>query len=504
MKYLTILEVSQKQAYIFESNQLKNNIENSNNICFATNSEYFKQKCKNTIYNEQNLVYSGGGHTVLEFDTIEQAKEFAKTISKSILEDFDGLEIFIKTIEYNFSKTPTENLDILAKELEKKKAIRKSAFHQNSFGIEAFDSETFKPKKISPKRNETIKTTPYIPKGYSLVTEFESLGGSKNETNFIAVVHIDGNAMGARIADLREKQELNTSWQNFKTISSKFSNEIDKHFKEAYSEMVDEVVYNIEKNNLSILNLKENNLPIREIIKAGDDICFVSEGRIGIECATIFLEKLNSKINSVDGKNYSACAGVAIVHTKFPFYRAYELAEALCSNAKKFVANLNNTNVSAIDWHINFGELKENISEIKDMYNTDDNKRLDLRPLVVCGENNNSIVQYFNFKKLTLEFQNPKASYARGKLKELRNVLKQGENSTKYYIQSKKLEDLMLNPLYGIFKPITTDEELKTKLEKTVFIKTSTTEDKERCLIFDSIEILDNYIAMERSAKNEG
>ena len=43
--------------------------------------------------------------------------------------------------------------------------------------------------------------------------------------------------------------------------------------------------------------------------------------------AGITREALNKQINAEDKEGYAACAGVAIVHQKYPFYKAYELAE---------------------------------------------------------------------------------------------------------------------------------------------------------------------------------
>ena len=79
-RYLTILEVSQKQAYIFASNRLRDNIINSAVIAWIMSSTYFEQVINNPcIYSEkENMVYSGGGHTVLEFPTEENAVTFAK------------------------------------------------------------------------------------------------------------------------------------------------------------------------------------------------------------------------------------------------------------------------------------------------------------------------------------------------------------------------------------------------------------------------------------------
>ena len=100
-------------------------------------------------------------------------------------------------------------------------------------------------------------------------------------------------------------------------------------------------------------------LPIRPIILAGDDVCFVTAGRIGLECARVFLEQLAALTNREDGKPYAACAGVVLVHRKYPFHRAYDLAEELCGSAKKFGALLDQEGrVSAMDWHVEFGQAQ--------------------------------------------------------------------------------------------------------------------------------------------------
>ena len=156
-----------------------------------------------------------------------------------------------------------------------------------------------------------------------------------------------------------------------------FSESIDENFKEAYKEMTEVVAKNLEEDlkkeegdrKFKDLKLSNNHFPVRRIITAGDDICFVTEGRLGLECAAAFIKALGKTRNAVDHKSYSACAGVAIVHQKYPFYRAYELAELLCSNAKKFGASYSvdgsGKDVSAIDWHIEFGEMSDSLEAIR-------------------------------------------------------------------------------------------------------------------------------------------
>ena len=85
-RYLSILEVSQKQAYIFASNKLQDNIRRSALIAKITSPAYFKDVIQDeNLFNEEtNLVYSGGGHIVLVFDSYENAVEFNKRVTTII------------------------------------------------------------------------------------------------------------------------------------------------------------------------------------------------------------------------------------------------------------------------------------------------------------------------------------------------------------------------------------------------------------------------------------
>lgn len=60
------------------------------------------------------------------------------------------------------------------------------------------------------------------------------------------------------------------------------------------------------------------------------------------------------------------------------------MAEELCSSAKKFGSSIDETGaISAMDWHIEFGQLKENLGSIREEYETEDGNRLELRPVAV-------------------------------------------------------------------------------------------------------------------------
>ena len=100
---LVKMEVSQKQAYIFSSNKLKDNVSNSEDIAWIMDPEYFKLIAgESGLFDpKKNLVYSGGGHIVLEFEEKETAVSFVKLVTFQIHKDYPGLEVFAKVLEYS-------------------------------------------------------------------------------------------------------------------------------------------------------------------------------------------------------------------------------------------------------------------------------------------------------------------------------------------------------------------------------------------------------------------
>lgn len=58
VRRLMILEVSQKQAYIFASHRLRENAARSEDIRYVTESRFF-QTAAGPLYREEDLVYAG-------------------------------------------------------------------------------------------------------------------------------------------------------------------------------------------------------------------------------------------------------------------------------------------------------------------------------------------------------------------------------------------------------------------------------------------------------------
>lgn len=480
-KVLTILEVSQKQAYIFASKRLRENADRSGDISYVTSGAFFARTAGELYREEENLIYSGGGHTVLQFQDKDRAAAFARRVTEAVLRQYPGLELFVKTIPYDPALTPGDNLKELSKALERKKARRAASFRVLDFGVEGPGGET------APDRSGQPAQGVRPPEGYRFPAAFDEVAGADN---FIAVVHIDGNAMGKRVDGVYGRN--GGDWDQCSAGLQRFSQGIQADFEGAFRETVEEVIRVL---------VPEGDLPIRPVILAGDDVCFVTAGSIGLECARVFLEKLSARRNREDGQPYAACAGVAMVHVKYPFHRAYELSEELCSSAKRFGAGLDQEGrVSAMDWHIEFGQLKDSLSELREDYETEDGCRLELRPMAVIlpegvGDNCPPQRRYPYFRKLCAAMRGEYGRIARSKIKELRTALKQGEVEGKFFLQDKEIGDLLYRPLEAAYSLKERMEETMDKAAFRAFEEDGKT--VRRCLFFDAIELIDHYQPFE-------
>ena len=495
---LTILEVSRKQDYIFGAKELKENVRRSAEIAYVTSSPFFEKTAPALYQKEKNLVYAGGGHTVLQFDSREQAAAFAEAVTEAAVRQFDGMELFVRTLAYDPQLTPGQNLTALSAALEEKKARRQASFRWMDAGVAG-------PKDADgdeQKQKETVQSRLEAPAGWQYLDQFEKIAG---KDSFIAVVHIDGNAMGKRVMNLY--QDNQGDWDLCRQSLQKFSESIQKDFEQSMTD----TAYALTAARPDGLEAPE--LPLRPVILAGDDVCFVCRGSWGLECARLFLEHLTDKTNAQDGKTYAACAGVALVHTKYPFHAAYDLAEQLCSSAKKFGASMDaQGRVSAMDWHIEYGQLKDTLGEIRADYATEDGGRMELRPVLVAagGADETAVEQqtgqvrsWWFFRALSRERQQSLQQIPRSKLKELRTALKQGELETEFAIRNLQISDLLYQVFNAKYDTLSRQMDayrqgnaLETiRKEKTAFQEVAGVR---RCLFFDAIEMMDHCTLLEK------
>jgi hypothetical protein len=470
--YGVLLDTVSIQRYIFSTNNLKENI-GASRIVEDIYDSHLKEVIKGLFvvsdddyYNawEENpeeiailksspfeIGYIGGGNALLFFKEEEKAKEFIKCWTMRLLIHCPGLipACAIAKIDFNdFSRS--------LKNLFKQLAENKSSFVPQTVikrhGITAecpntgYSAEIWCEKLPEEKKNyissvsnakimaaeEANKKLQEILKDLGFADEFtftdeiDKLGQTKREESHIAIVHIDGNDMGKRFQSLNDLVSL-------RKLSKSVREATLNTFKEMLKKLVEKIENGeIEKEGIKLQKEKGKTiLPLRPIIIGGDDITFVSEGRLGIWLAKIFLEEFQKQQVS-DGKPLSACAGVAITKAKYPFYRGYKLSEDLTRSAKDGRKKAND-NGSWIDFHIAYGGFSGELKEIRENHYKTPLVNLVLRPYKTDDLN-----------ELLKGVANLKNNFPRSKILELRSVLYSGENEQKLFLEEIKTRGLQL------------------------------------------------------------
>lgn len=211
------------------------------------------------------------------------------------------------------------------------------------------------------------------------VTDFSQLR-EDDRKSYIAVVHLDGDSMGRNIEAFVSKlgggegdyfSRLNESMLSV----AEMSREIDTIYKNILYKTVDEIFPEAKR------------LPFRPVVEDGDDITFIVTAEKAFEFVESFAKNLLKEKGQKDnypimiGNKFkiSVSAGIAFVHDKYPFNQAYELAEELCSGAKKIKRNLS-FYVSSMDFHIVSGSEKVDIGDFRSRNYEIDGAQLQKRP----------------------------------------------------------------------------------------------------------------------------
>ena len=228
-------------------------------------------------------------------------------------------------------------------------------------GAPQFFSQEVYAKAAAAKETNSIIQHRFFQKEnifYEFPMEFEQLGQKEGES-YIAVVHIDGNKMGIKFQGC-------TTWGKYNQTAKS----VQESTKQAFRELVKYIADRYEAwQSSGDLFLDGTHLPIRPLILGGDDVAFVCTAKIALEATKFYMEALLHPKDPSMMPIYS-CAGIAIIPEKYPFFRGYELAEQLCSEAKKKSrgvpdADGNTPDACWLDFAILHGEQEPELAEIR-------------------------------------------------------------------------------------------------------------------------------------------
>ncbi len=276
------------------------------------------------------VIYIGGGNLYMLWKDEQVAEKASGVLCRMLREKAYSLSAVCGMTDYtgNYS----DDMKALNADFEKCKVLTPPFIPCAMLPFTEMDRRTSLPiahKSAEPELQKyTIGEESISQESYLKRVQYRKTHGDKREflddivtekgrESLLAVIYIDGNNMGVRVAG--EMEGIEDYRTGVKTIRD-LSNRIQDCFVSANREAIE-----IESKNDPILKDK-----IRWVVTGGDEITLICNARAALKVVGVYFGALARA-----GAENTACAGIAVFHSHFPFSKAYEIAEECCENAKK-------------------------------------------------------------------------------------------------------------------------------------------------------------------------
>ena len=215
-----------------------------------------------------------------------------------------------------------------------------------------------------------------------IVERFADLEARFDKARKWAVIHADGNGLGGIFQSFDQKVEAARATRaggagsvppnmRYARTLCEFSIAIDAATQAAFSAalcvFLDAEEGREPQAEVAGEEQKPGFVPVVPIILGGDDLTAIADASQALAFTAEFLRQYEEKTSAsetiralTEKKGLTACAGVAIIGRHYPFYHAYELAEALIASAKSIKRHGGG---SALDFHVLFDSLTPNLED---------------------------------------------------------------------------------------------------------------------------------------------
>jgi len=263
-------------------------------------------------------------------------------------------------------------------------------------------------------------------------SEAETL--ASEDDPYVAVVHADGNSVGRFIDRLLAAAG---DRGDSAVVFQRFSEALSRATREAANEAVREVlVRDLEATRKlaapeprrpasggeSLATLKA-----RPIVLGGDDLTLILAARLAFDFAERFLAAFERTTREhlvsfgVPGfEGLTACAGLAVTKEKFPFDRAYDLAESLCHQAKRHAKTAGSSVPSTLAFHRVTTSLPQDAATVLAHELTRGGHRLTFEAYRTGGQPAEKLADFAALRRLAAALPHGQRGGLRGLLAELR------------------------------------------------------------------------------------
>ena len=510
MGVLAVYDTAGIQNYIFASNKLAENVGGSRLVADIFRADGLLPEAIHKITQQPvpdwrsggalnrslkaEIIYQGGGNAYVAFADDSTFQDVTKAFLIEVNKTAPGVGIAVAAVGTDFGDTYQGDF----KRLNKRLALVKGGFNiptfagnqpitkqsirtglpvsvyrgkEKEFLTESQSKKRIRYERDNKKPNKQVQGVTDPQKIKETIEDFDDLAFDKGSDSLIAIVHADGNNMGSRIKEFMEKDEFQTYDVAVPEIR-KLSVQIDncymaargktiEAFKSAYAMYVDNFR---NKYPGKYLNSEDKNYdlpPILELIKDGDDTTLVIGGRFAIDFAVRLLREIEK--TKPDDRPFkdaapTACAGVVLFHSHYPFSEAYKLAEELCSSAKTPSRKYEG---SYIDFHLHQSGNVSGLHHLRERQYKVDGLTIVRRPWRVSKGLEDKLPNFKWFEETAQQIKpgfedagndmtNTDDKIPRNKIKAIRNAISAGEDAAKnaeYQMRGRKLPKLTLKPL---------------------------------------------------------
>lgn len=369
-KYLYGASVQGIQSFIFQTNKLKEIIGASElveEICTSMFAEQIEKTYEELLV-DKNAIVNAAGNIKYVFDDEELCKKTFLEFPKKVMEAAPGITISQAVVEFDKEQF-SEIVNILEKKLLAQRNRPMPSLTIGIMGMQRsratgfpavdkdngnFYDEGAKKKLQAKERNALWDKSVASTLDYPNLTATDNINNITEKNDWIAIVHADGNGLG---------QVIRTIGNNNEKLH-KFSLALDKATTAAAQEAAAITLNKTDTQGLKFY-------PFRPIVLGGDDLTIIIRGDLAIKYVEAFLnafEKETKKhLANIDVRlcnGLTACAGIAFIKSSFPYYYGYNLAEDLCSAAKKDAKSRGNDVRSCIMFHKVQDSFVEDYNEI--------------------------------------------------------------------------------------------------------------------------------------------